>query len=265
MPASSSSSTSCQRLAWREPGALVWASSSTSRRPGLPGQRGVEIELLRVGAVVLDRLPGVDLQPLDQPRGLRAAVGLDEADESTSSPSGAWRAASSMAKVLPTPGAAPKKTLRWLPRKPNCLPSTCRCKRVRTRSALTFRARATRSTWSAALAGEICGSSPDAGTGHHVSRQRSSSAVLLADLSHGAGDEGVGELPVGGTLVGARGGGGIVAVAGRGWARMEVSRLGEYLPYELASDHSPIHSHQRAVGLVGKEHLGKAPSRFPGR
>src|SRR5262249_54412945 len=29
MPASSSSWTSCQRLAWRLPGALVWASSST--------------------------------------------------------------------------------------------------------------------------------------------------------------------------------------------------------------------------------------------
>ncbi|MCY1531646.1 hypothetical protein D9M68_668770 [compost metagenome] len=35
MPAASSSCTSCQRLAWREPGALVWASSSTSSTAGL--------------------------------------------------------------------------------------------------------------------------------------------------------------------------------------------------------------------------------------
>ncbi|HAW43236.1 MAG TPA: hypothetical protein DCW65_11045, partial [Klebsiella pneumoniae] len=41
IPASSSSSTSCQRFGWREPGALLCASSSTrisaalARRPGL--------------------------------------------------------------------------------------------------------------------------------------------------------------------------------------------------------------------------------------
>ena len=35
MPASSSSSTSCQRFSWREPGTLVCASSSTSAICGL--------------------------------------------------------------------------------------------------------------------------------------------------------------------------------------------------------------------------------------
>ena len=34
MPAASSSSTSCQRFSFREPGALVWANSSTSTRSG---------------------------------------------------------------------------------------------------------------------------------------------------------------------------------------------------------------------------------------
>ena len=46
MPASSSSSTSCQRLAWREPGAFVWASSSSSSSAGRRRERRVEVELL---------------------------------------------------------------------------------------------------------------------------------------------------------------------------------------------------------------------------
>ena len=44
MPASSSSSTSCQRLGWREPGAFECASSSTRISAGLPRQRRVEVE-----------------------------------------------------------------------------------------------------------------------------------------------------------------------------------------------------------------------------
>ena len=56
MPASSSSSTSCQRLGWREPGALVCASSSTRISAGLRCERRVEIELLE-RAVAVARLP----------------------------------------------------------------------------------------------------------------------------------------------------------------------------------------------------------------
>ena len=46
MPASSSSSTSCQRFSWRLPGTLVWASSSTRATVGPPGEDGVEVHLL---------------------------------------------------------------------------------------------------------------------------------------------------------------------------------------------------------------------------
>ena len=44
MPASSSSSTSCQRFGWREPATLECASSSTRISAGLARQRGVEVE-----------------------------------------------------------------------------------------------------------------------------------------------------------------------------------------------------------------------------
>ena len=54
MPASSSSSTSCQRLGWREPGALVWASSSTRTMAGWRARARVEVELAELDAAVLD-------------------------------------------------------------------------------------------------------------------------------------------------------------------------------------------------------------------
>ena len=47
MPASSSVSTSCQRFALREPGALVCASSSTSAICGRAREHGVEVQLAR--------------------------------------------------------------------------------------------------------------------------------------------------------------------------------------------------------------------------
>ena len=46
MPASRSSSTSCQRFSFRQPGTLVWASSSTSATSGLAGEDRVEVHLL---------------------------------------------------------------------------------------------------------------------------------------------------------------------------------------------------------------------------
>ena len=55
MPASSRVSTSSQRFACSEPGALVWASSSTRASWGLPREHGVEIHLVERHAAVLDR------------------------------------------------------------------------------------------------------------------------------------------------------------------------------------------------------------------
>ncbi len=51
MRASSSSSTSCQRLGWRLSGALVWASSSTMISLGRRRERAVEVELLDLAAL----------------------------------------------------------------------------------------------------------------------------------------------------------------------------------------------------------------------
>src|SRR5262249_50096166 len=83
MPASSSSSTSCQRLALREPGTLVCASSSTSATSGLRAstacRRGVGVHFLEAGAAVGQPGPRHDFQPFDQLGGVLAPVGLHEA------------------------------------------------------------------------------------------------------------------------------------------------------------------------------------------
>ncbi len=55
MPAPSTSITSCQRLGWRDPGALVCANSSMSARRGFRASRSVEIHLLDHLPAILDR------------------------------------------------------------------------------------------------------------------------------------------------------------------------------------------------------------------
>ena len=67
MPAASSSSTSCQRFALREPGTLVWASSSTSACAGLRARMASTSISSNVAAAVLDR------PARDRPRGRRSA------------------------------------------------------------------------------------------------------------------------------------------------------------------------------------------------
>ena len=62
MPASSSSSMSCQRLALREPGTLVWASSSTSATSGLRARTASTSISVKVGAAVGHRPARDDLQ-----------------------------------------------------------------------------------------------------------------------------------------------------------------------------------------------------------
>src|SRR6266511_3655692 len=109
MLASSSSAASCQRFAWRAPGALVWASSSRRSSPGFRVRaasrsnsrsctprystaRGATRSSPSARAAVSAR-PWVSIQPM-----------------TTSLPSARLaRAASSIAYVLPTPGEAPKK------------------------------------------------------------------------------------------------------------------------------------------------------------
>ena len=82
IPASSSSSMSCQRFSWRDPGALVCASSSTSATVGPAGEQRVEVHLLeRRTRGARSRARGSDLEPLDHLRGVLAPVGLDQPDD----------------------------------------------------------------------------------------------------------------------------------------------------------------------------------------
>ena len=82
MPASSSSSTSCQRFSLREPGTLVCASSSTSATCGPAGEHRVDVHLLERRAAVLDRAAaGTTSRSPICSAVFGAAVGLDEADD----------------------------------------------------------------------------------------------------------------------------------------------------------------------------------------
>ena len=86
MPASSNSSTSCQRLAWREPAALVWASSSTRISAGRRASAASRSNSCRSRAAILDvRAAAGSRGPRAAPRS-RPAVRLDVADD-TSTPS----------------------------------------------------------------------------------------------------------------------------------------------------------------------------------
>jgi hypothetical protein len=77
MPASSSSSTSCQRFSLREPGTLVCANSSTRAICGA-GEHRVQVHLLEGRPAVLQPGAGDDLEPVEQRAGLRAPVRLGE-------------------------------------------------------------------------------------------------------------------------------------------------------------------------------------------
>ena len=81
IPASSSSSTSCQRFSLREPGTLVCASSSTSATSGLRAR----IASTSISSNVVPRysmtLARDDLEVADLLGGARPAVRLDEADD----------------------------------------------------------------------------------------------------------------------------------------------------------------------------------------
>ena len=77
MPASRSSSTSCQRLGFLLPGVLVWASSSTSTTCGWRARTASTSSSAKPGAAVVDVARRDDLDAVEQLRGLLAAVGFD--------------------------------------------------------------------------------------------------------------------------------------------------------------------------------------------
>ena len=72
---------SCQRLAWREPGGVGVGELVHQQQGGTPGQRGVEVELLQVGAAVLDDPAGKRLEAVEQAASLLPAVGFQDAHD----------------------------------------------------------------------------------------------------------------------------------------------------------------------------------------
>jgi hypothetical protein len=111
MPASSSSSTSCQRFGWREPGALVCASSSTSSSPGRRFSAASRSNSCELTPRCSSGRSGSASQTLEQRGGLVATVGLDDAQHHVEALGLGPPRRLEHAKVLPTPGAAPKKIL----------------------------------------------------------------------------------------------------------------------------------------------------------
>ena len=113
MPAASSSSTSCQRLAWREPGRVGVGQLVDQQQRGLPHEAASRSNSSSTRPRYSSGGGGRRLEPPSRRRGLGAAVGLDHADHDSRPAARCARAASSIAKVLPTPGATPKKILSW--------------------------------------------------------------------------------------------------------------------------------------------------------
>ena len=108
IPASSSSSMSCQRLALREPGTLVWASSSTRAtwgRRARTASTSISVNVAPRYSIVLRGT--TSRSPISSSVCCRPCVSTKPM--TTSVPRLRRRcASSSMVKVLPTPGAAPR-------------------------------------------------------------------------------------------------------------------------------------------------------------
>src|SRR5712691_6228638 len=115
MPASSSSSMSWHRFALREPGTLVWASSSTSTRRGCRAR----MASTSISSNVAPRYSRVFRGMTSSPSTCSAVCArpcVSTNPTTTSVPrSTARRPSLSMAYVLPTPGAAPR-SIRSVPR-----------------------------------------------------------------------------------------------------------------------------------------------------
>ena len=80
MPASSTSSMSCQRFSFRIPAAFVCASSSMSASSRSAREHGVEVHLLELERAVLRAQPRHDLEPFGEGRRLGTVVRLEVAD-----------------------------------------------------------------------------------------------------------------------------------------------------------------------------------------
>ena len=141
MPASSSSSTSCQRLGAASRARCV-RQLVDQHQLGSACEDGVEIDLVERDAAVGHDLARDELEPLEQRLGLRAVRASRRRRPRRPRPRAPARAPpASIAYVLPTPGAAPTKIFRRL----RCLARRLREERIGSRPPiglfLTARAR----------------------------------------------------------------------------------------------------------------------------
>ena len=125
MPDSTSSSTSCHRLACREPGALVCANSSTKISGGLrfsaSSRSNSRMEMPRCK----DSWRGSISIPSSR-ASVSCRLCVSTKPTNTSTPLERWiRAACNMAKVLPTPGDEPKNIFNLPRRSPAAGSSAC--------------------------------------------------------------------------------------------------------------------------------------------
>ena len=110
MPATSRASTSCQRFSWVEPGAFVWASSSTSASCGARASTASRSSSSSATPRwTIARRGTTSRSPTSAEVARRPWVSTTAT--TTSTPSARSRApSSSIVYVLPTPGAAPSTT-----------------------------------------------------------------------------------------------------------------------------------------------------------
>ncbi len=153
---------------------------------------------------------------------------------------------------------------RGSPKKPNCLPSTC-CGQDFAHPGLGHAARpGDPRNLELGIRRRDVRVEPRRRCGDHVGRDLPLHCpVLCHHLGHRPGHERIGELAVGGPLVGGARRAGVVPGAGSGGTRMEVPSLGERLADECAADHLPVHRHQRTVRLPREEEL-RQPGHHPG-
>ena len=109
MPAASSSSMSCQRFSLRQPGHVGVRELVDERDLGRAGEHRVDVHLLERWPAVLDLLARDDLEVADLLARCAVAPWVSTKPTTTSVPR-SWRRRPSLsiAKVLPTPGAAPR-------------------------------------------------------------------------------------------------------------------------------------------------------------
>ena len=287
IPASSSSSTSCQRFSFRDPGTFVCASSSTSATSGLRARiASTSISSNVVPRYSIVRRGTTSRSPICA-AGLLATVGLDDADDDVRAavaappPLAEHRerladarrraevdaegAARPCALVDPIQRSASSARLsartltRGSPMNPSVRSCVCSSTSSSTRASSSPRARATRGAWSLRVGGRDVRVEPRARRGHGVHRDGRAvvEPVQLAVRGDALLDRGE-EVRVRRAEVRRRARGAVVPVAGGRGARVERPLVGERLAEERRADDDAVTADERAVRPVAERDLRDA-------